>query len=90
MGEEKREANRLPFCDLLIIPDTRNVGISASVRGYECSLGDSESAGNAGALLVVFEAERTEDVSLVCAGSLHGSQDDPVLQVGCANMNGLE
>ena len=85
-----RGTNRLPSCDLLIVPDTRNVGVSTGVQGDECSLGDGESAGNAGTLLVVFETERTEDVSIVGAGSPHGSQDDPMLQVGGANTDGLE
>ena len=83
-------ANWFPSCDLLIVPDARNVGVSACARSNVRPLGDGESAGDASALLVVFEAERTMDVSLVGAGSPHGSQDDSVLQVGGANTDGLE
>jgi len=76
---KKVRANRLPSGDLLVVPDARDVGISACLRGNERSLGDGESAGDAGALLVIFEAERTGDVLLVGTGSLHRSQDDSVL-----------
>ena len=53
--------------------------MSASMQGDKCSLGDGKSAGDTGALFVVFEGERTVDVLLVGTGALHRSQDNSVL-----------
>ena len=64
--------------------------MSACLRGDDRPLGDGKGAIDASTLLIVFEGERTKDVSLVGAGALHGSQDDSVLQIGIPNANGLE
>ena len=75
---------------MFVVPDARDVCISASALGNKRCLGDGESAGDTSALFVVFEGERTVDVSLAGAGALHGRQDDSVLQVGGANTDGLK
>jgi hypothetical protein len=64
--------------------------MSACLRGDDRPLGDGQSATDASALFIVFEGERPEDVSLVSAGALHGSQDNSVLQIGSSNTDGLE
>ena len=61
-----------------------------SVQSNDGCLGDGESAGDTSALFVVFEGKRTVEVLLVGAAALHRSQDNSVLQVGCANADGLE
>jgi hypothetical protein len=80
----------LPSLDLRVVPDARNVSLSACVRGDEGPLSDGEGAGDFRALLVVFEAECPVDVLLVSAGTLHGSQDDSMLQIGGSNTDRLE
>jgi hypothetical protein len=59
--------------------------MSASLRSDDSCLSDGESARLAGSLFVVFEGERARDVLLISASALHGSQDDPVLEVGVSN-----
>jgi hypothetical protein len=64
--------------------------MSASLWGDESCLGDDESARLASTLLVVFEGECARDMLLIGASALHGSQDDPVLEVGVSNAYGLK
>jgi hypothetical protein len=64
--------------------------MSACMRGEDRCFGDGESSGGASALFIIFEDERTGDVLLAGAGTLHGSQDDSVLQIGGSNADGLE
>jgi hypothetical protein len=64
--------------------------MSACMRGEDRSLGDGKSARDAGTLFMVFEGERTVDVSVVSTGTLNGCQDASVLQIGGSNADGLE
>ena len=60
------------------------------MQGDESSLSYGKSAGDTGALLAIFEDQRTGNVSIIGAGALHGAHDDSVLQVDGANTNRLK
>lgn len=64
--------------------------MSACVQGEDRSLGDGKSASDVCALFIVLFQWRVVDVLLVRAGSLHGSQDDSVLQISGSHADGLE
>jgi hypothetical protein len=83
-------ANLFPCRDLLISPDAGDIIISASTRSDESSFGNGQSSWGASSLVVVFWGKFTMHVLSIGAASSHGSQNDPVLQVGGANADRLE
>ena len=70
-----------PAHDLVFIPDSRHERIAAGSCGDERRLRDYESAGDAGALLVVLFGVWARDVSGCAAEAGHWGHDDAVVEV---------
>lgn len=80
----------LPRSELRVRPKTGHIGVSARFRRNESSFGDEKCARNASALRVVFHSEVPMSVRGVRSKSGQRCENDTVLQLDVANLDGLE
>ena len=86
----ERRAHLLPRGDLGVVPHTRSVGLAAGLaRDIRC-LRNKEGAWDAGALLVVLEAEVRRHVRVVVTITGQGGEDDAVCESNIADQDGLK
>ncbi len=79
-----------PGRDLVLVVDTRHVGVAGAAGRDEGGFGDEEGAGYGGPLAVVFCGEAGVDVSVVGAVAGQGCQYDAVGEEDGAEVDGGE
>ena len=85
-----RKSHLLPRGDLGVVPHTRSVGLAAGLAGDIRCLRNKEGSRDAGALLVVLEAEIRRDVRVVVTITGQGGEDDAVCESNIANLDRLK